>query len=373
VKFTDAGVVETTLTARRLPSTEGAAPEWELQFTVRDTGPGIATDQQQRLFTPFTQGENASTRKHGGSGLGLAISRNLVQLMGGKIGLQSELGHGSAFTFTVRAPEMRAEAPAALVRLDRLRVVMEIGADGLGRELRRLAEAAGAAVTQAPLVGLAAADWDVALVDLDLTSATKLATLTQPRDGYPRDKLIGLVPLSLAPSLRPSLHVHFRQLVNKPVHHQTLLALMATPLAAAAPAVILPAPTHFKLTVLLVEDNAVNQRLMQLVLTKLGCQWDLASNGRLALEALARRDFDVVLMDLHMPEMDGPTAIAEIRRGGAGERMRGVWIIALTADAREDQRVRVLAGGANDYLTKPLKPNELADAFRRLLAAGARP
>jgi CheY-like chemotaxis protein len=137
--------------------------------------------------------------------------------------------------------------------------------------------------------------------------------------------------------------------------------------------VILPAPTHFKLTVLLVEDNAVNQRLMQLVLTKLGCQWDLASNGRLALEALARRDFDVVLMDLHMPEMDGPTAIAEIRRGGAGERMRGVWIIALTADAREDQRVRVLAGGANDYLTKPLKPNELADAFRRLLAAGARP
>jgi CheY-like chemotaxis protein len=220
---------------------------------------------------------------------------------------------------------------------------------------------------------LAAADWDVALVDLDLTSATKLATLPQPRDGYPRDKIIGLVPLSLAPSLRPSLHVHFRQLVNKPVHHQTLLALMATPLAAAAPAVILPAPTHFKLTVLLVEDNAVNQRLMQLVLTKLGCQWDLASNGRLALEALARRDFDVVLMDLHMPEMDGPTAIAEIRRGGAGERMRGVWIIALTADAREDQRVRVLAGGANDYLTKPLKPNELADAFRRLLAAGARP
>jgi len=373
VKFTDAGVVETTLTARRLPSTEGAAPEWELQFTVRDTGPGIAPDQQQRLFMPFTQGENASTRKHGGSGLGLAISRNLVQLMGGKIGLQSELGHGSAFTFTVRAPEMRDEAPAALVRLDRLRVVMEIGAVGLGRELRRLTEAAGAAVTQAPLAGLAAADWDVALVDLDLTSATKLATLPQPRDGYPRDKLIGLVPLSLAPSLRPSLHVHFRQLVNKPVHHQTLLALMATPLAAAAPAVILPAPTHFKLTVLLVEDNAVNQRLMQLVLTKLGCQWDLASNGRLALEALARRDFDVVLMDLHMPEMDGPTAIAEIRRGGAGERMRGVWIIALTADAREDQRVRVLAGGANDYLTKPLKPNELADAFRRLLAAGARP
>ena len=369
VKFTDAGVVETTLTARRLAAAGDAAGEWELQFAVRDTGPGIAPDQQQQLFMPFTQGENASTRKHGGSGLGLAISRNLVQLMGGKIGVESAPGRGSTFTFTVRAPGMRPEPAAAPVRLDGQRVVVETGADGLGRELQRLGEAAGAKVTLASPAGLAAADWDVALADLDLPAAEKLAALSQPRAGYPRDKTIGLVPLSLAPSLRPALHVHFRQLVNKPVHHQALLAVMAAPVAVAAPAVLLPVPTHFKLTVLLVEDNAVNQRLMQLVLTKLGCQWDLAGNGRLALEALARKDYDVVLMDLHMPEMDGPTAIAEIRRGGAGERMRGVWIIALTADARADQRERVLAGGANDYLTKPLRPNELSEAFHRLLAA----
>jgi CheY-like chemotaxis protein len=124
----------------------------------------------------------------------------------------------------------------------------------------------------------------------------------------------------------------------------------------------------FRLQVLLVEDNPVNQRLMQRVLGKLGCHWTMAVNGRSAVGELARRDYDVVLMDLHMPVMDGPTAIEHIRRGGSGEKMRDVWIIALTADDREEQRERVLAAGANDYLTKPLQPAELAEAFRRLLA-----
>jgi CheY-like chemotaxis protein len=125
----------------------------------------------------------------------------------------------------------------------------------------------------------------------------------------------------------------------------------------------------FALQVLLVEDNPVNQRLMQRVLGKLGCHWTMADNGRIAVEELARRDYDVVLMDLHIPVMDGPMAIEHIRRGESGEKMREVWIIALTADAREEQRLRVLAAGANDYLTKPLKPAELAEAFHRLLAA----
>ncbi len=364
VKFTDEGEIETTLSARRLDPKGSAAPEWELKFVVRDTGPGISAEQQERLFKPFTQVESASTRKHGGSGLGLAICRNLVQLMGGHIVLESAPGRGSTFTFTVQAPGFAGESAPAVPRLHGLRLRFDIAAGSARQELVRLVEAAGARV----LAGDApASDCDLALVDLNLAGAKALAEQAQPRAEFPREKTIGLVPLALPPALRPALHVHFQQLVHKPVHHQTLLALLAEPIAApSAPCVAAPMPDRFELSVLLVEDNVVNQRLMQLVLTKLGCKWELAGNGLEALAALQKSDFDVVLMDLHMPEMDGPTAIAEIRRGRAGERMRGVWIIALTADARDDQRTRVLAGGANDYLTKPLKKNELAQALLRL-------
>jgi len=363
VKFTDEGEIETTLSARRLDPKGSGAPEWELKFVVRDTGAGISVEQQARLFKPFTQVESASTRKHGGSGLGLAICRNLVQLMGGQITLESAPGRGSTFTFTVHAPGFAGEAAPVVSRLDGLRLRFDIAAGSPRQELVRLVEAAGARVLPAPTTE----GWDLTLVDLDLAGAKALAEQAQPRAGYPPEQTLGLVPLALPPSLRPALHVHFHQLVHKPVHHQALLALLAAPVRTpAAPCVAAPVPDQFDHTVLLVEDNVVNQRLMQLVLTKLGCKWELAANGLEAIAALQRRDFDVVLMDLHMPEMDGPTAITEIRRGRAGGRMQQVWIIALTADARDDQRTRVLAGGANDYLTKPLKKNELAEAFLRL-------
>jgi PAS domain S-box-containing protein len=375
VKFTDTGRIEVTLSARRLAASGETVPEWELQFTVRDTGPGIAADQQKLLFKPFTQGDNATTRRHGGTGLGLAISRNLVQLMGGHISLESTPGQGAAFIFTVQAPAVPDGAALSPACVAGLRLGVAAADSGLRRELVRLGEAWGATVIATTMAELPAQAWEVALVDLNLVTAGQLAVQLKPRVGFPREKVIGLVPLALPPAIRTALQVHFRQLINKPVHHQELRAMLVAQAAAAAteparparPA--RPATGHFDLQVLLVEDNPVNQRLMQRVLTKLGCEWELAANGQLAIEALARRNFDTVLMDLHMPEMDGPTAIAHIRQGGAGEKMSAVWIIALTADARADQRERVLAGGANDYLTKPLKPAELVEAFQRLLAA----
>jgi CheY-like chemotaxis protein len=224
-------------------------------------------------------------------------------------------------------------------------------------------------VTETAPEDLPAHVWDVALVNLDLASAQEFAAGDGERPGFPREKLIGLVPLVLPAAVRTALHRHFRLLVNKPVHHQALQALLGGPAAPSRPAASVFARAGFGLQVLLVEDNPVNQRLMQRVLGRLDCQWTMADNGRIALDELARRDYDVVLMDLHMPVMDGLTAIQHIRRGEAGEKMRNIWIIALTADAREDQRARVLEAGANDYLTKPLKPVELTDAFQRLLAA----
>jgi CheY-like chemotaxis protein len=173
------------------------------------------------------------------------------------------------------------------------------------------------------------------------------------------------VPISLASEHRTVLRAHFRLLINKPVHHDALYALLRG-LRTAPPLPSRP-PIHFDLHVLLVEDNPVNQRLMQKVLGNLGCRWTIAENGRRAVEALAAAttEFNLVLMDLHMPELDGLGAIREIREGKAGLRAQTVWIAALTADARDDQRQRAFEAGANDYLTKPLRLPELEASMRR--------
>jgi CheY-like chemotaxis protein len=164
--------------------------------------------------------------------------------------------------------------------------------------------------------------------------------------------------------LRSKLRTHFRLLVNKPVHHDSFFARLAG--SAGNP----PAPrrlTHFGFRVLVVEDNPVNQRLVQRVLTNLGCMPTAVDNGRQALNVLAQRaeEFDVVLLDLHMPEMDGIETLREIRAGKAGPHAQNMWGIALTADARDEQRERAMAAGVNDYLTKPLKPVELEAALRK--------
>ncbi len=177
------------------------------------------------------------------------------------------------------------------------------------------------------------------------------------------------MPLTLATDVRAALRVHFHLLLNKPVHRSALLAWLtgvrpAAPLAA-------PPPAHFGLNVLVVEDNAVNRRLMQRILTHLGCRWTVAENGRAALDLLQHgaADCDLMLLDLHMPDMDGLTALQKIRAGEAGLRAQTLWIAALTADVRQEQKARVFAAGANDFLTKPLQLPELEAAFRRYRAA----
>lgn len=371
VKFTDAGEIEVSLSAKHAPGAEGRPDaDWELEFTVRDTGLGIAAEQQGKLFKPFSQLENSTTRRYGGTGLGLAISRNLVQLMGGQISLASEPGAGSTFTFTVLAPEVKSDVvkpPPPSIAGVRLAIAGE--SSPLRRELVRLGTRWGALVTEATVDQLPGLSWDVALMDVDLVMAAELSQQSQPRPGLPPDKIIGLVPLVLTAATRTALRPHFRLLVNKPVHHDSLRALLAGPATTrGTSAAVFGKANVFDLRVLLVEDNPVNQRLMQRVLGNLGCRWTLADNGRLGVEELARSDYDVVLMDLHMPEMDGLEAITHIREGKSGERMRQVWIAALTADARADQRERVLAAGANDYLTKPIKQPELSKMLDRFLA-----
>jgi PAS domain S-box-containing protein len=375
VKFTERGTVEVTVSVatedRRAVREVGQAPAERgsvaLVFSVRDTGIGIAGDQFEKLFRPFSQLDGTSTRKFGGAGLGLAICRNLVNLMGGEISFTSEPGRGSVFSFVVKGAVVEATKPPTDLTGLRLAIVARPG--GLRSQWVRLAARWGAVVVEAETAAHVAPEtWDLALVDIDEKLCGELMVPGAALPGLAPERTFGVVPLSLSTERRNGLRAHFRLLVNKPVHHEPLRVLLGGVTSVSAPP--MRPPTHFKLRVLLVEDNPVNQRLMQKVLTNLGCEWTVAANGRLAVDELTRAkgDYDVVLMDLHMPELDGLAAIAEIREGKAGLRAKTVWIAALTADARDDQRARAAAAGANDYLTKPLKLAELEAALRRYRA-----
>lgn len=373
VKFTSTGEVEVRA---RLASFEPPGPGEELagtgvlEFSVRDTGIGIAAEHHGKIFRPFSQVDDSTTRRYGGTGLGLAICKNIVELMQGRISFSSEPGRGSTFVFTVRVPVHLPPTPASRPLAGQNLAVVADHA-GLRAELRRLGSRLGAEVFERDLATLSAApDWNLALIDVSGAQALELAARRTPRPGLPPEKIVALVPMVLPKELRSALRTHFRLVLNKPPHHDMVVSLLSGTISASTP----PFGTtntgeSFGLRVLIVEDNPVNQRLIQKVVTNLGCRWSTVENGRAAVEEVARNVPDLILMDLHMPEQDGLETTAKIRSGVAGAAARNVWIIALTADARDEQRTRVLAAGANDYLTKPVRLPELIASFRRYLTS----
>lgn len=377
VKFTHHGEVEVRARALAIETPPGSeAPLCTLEFSVRDTGIGIAAEHHQKIFRPFSQADDSTTRRYGGTGLGLAICKNIVELMDGGIVFTSDPGRGSTFTFTIRVPvhSETADTPR-LTPLQGRQLAVAVSNEGLRAELCRLGQRLGAGVTATVPDELGRqSGWDLAIVDVTGPLALELAAVRAPRAGLPAEKLIALVPMMLPAELRTALRTHFRLILNKPLHHDMLASVLTSPSSAATSAVREPAaaesiPERFDLRVMIVEDNAVNQRLIQNIAAFLGCTWTVAANGRIAVEELERAKPDVVLMDLHMPELDGLTATMQIRAGEAGAAVRDVWIIALTADARSEQRERTLAAGANDYLTKPVRAAELKSAFQRYLTA----
>jgi CheY-like chemotaxis protein len=209
--------------------------------------------------------------------------------------------------------------------------------------------------------------WDVALMDVNFALAVELAARPQPLANLPPDRVFGLVPLSLPSAQRIALRTHFRLLINKPVHQEALRGLLGSLVDVPVPAEPLHEPVN--LHVLLIDDDPVNQLLMQKQLSSLGCRWVGADNSRTALEELARTPYDLVLMDLHMPDVDGMTAIKQIRAGQAGRARKDVWIAALTADARIGLKEETLAIGANDFLVKPVGLPELRIALEKLAMA----
>jgi signal transduction histidine kinase/ligand-binding sensor domain-containing protein/CheY-like chemotaxis protein len=373
VKFTDRGQV--TLRVTPLGSTDGALA---LRLEVADTGVGIEPANQAKIFEEFTQEDASTTRRFGGTGLGLSIARQLVELMGGRLGVVSAPGAGSTFSFelSVRLAETSAQLPP-LPSLDALRTLVVDGNDvARGIIVKALREwgarPIGVASVAQAIEELRATAYDAVIVDDSLADdgAALLRAGLAERAGRPRSiRLASFVSLA-RPKIADGLH--FDAELSKPLRllqlYRTLSSraedagelAMAANLAAANS----NAP-RLRGRVLVVEDQALNREVAEGMLTALGLQVATAADGREALDMLAAGTVDIVLMDCQMPVMDGFSATAELRRReGAGRRTP---VIALTADATSEGREACLAAGMDDYLAKPFTRVALHTVLARWL------
>ena len=369
VKFTDRGEVVLTVTA------EGD----QLEFAVRDTGIGLDENGKSRLFQSFSQADSSTTRKYGGTGLGLAISKRLAELMGGTMWVESAgPGHGSTFHFTIRS--QRAHLPQGK-RRDFIgaqpalqgKHILVVDDNATNRKILALQAVKwgmGVEDTEAPeqaLQILKRGSFDLAILDMHMPGmdgATLAARIREAGQTLPLVLFSSLGHKEVSDSL-------FAARLAKPLRQSqlfdtlvTLLVNDAAPRQVAARAksrIDAEMASRHALRILLAEDNAVNQKLALRLLQQMGYRADLASNGIEAIECVARQTYDVVLMDVQMPEMDGIEASRRITtRWPAGRRPR---IVAMTANAMQGDREMCLAAGMDDYLSKPIRLDELVEAL----------
>jgi adenylate cyclase len=370
VKFTDQGEVVLSVT------TKGE----QLEFAVRDTGIGLDEKAQTRLFQSFSQADSSTTRKYGGTGLGLAISKKLAELMGGTMWVESAgPGHGSTFHFTIRC--QRAELPKGTRRdfigaqpaLQGKRILV-VDDNATNRRILALQTAKwGMAVhdAEAPeqaLEILMRDSFDLAILDMHMPGMDGATLAVRIREA---GQSLPLVLFSSAASSKEVSDGLFAARLAKPLRQSqlfdTLVALLAYQgarrhvAAPAQPRIDAQIASRHALRILLAEDNVVNQKLALRLLQQMGYRADLASNGLEAIECVARQTYDVVLMDVQMPEMDGFEASRHItKRWPAGQRPR---IIAMTANAMQGDRELCLAAGMDDYVSKPIRVDELVAAL----------
>jgi len=360
VKFTPAGEIFVRV------SSEPAGEAWLTRFEVKDSGIGIPADQLPRLFRSFTQAHSSTSRRYGGTGLGLAISKRLSEMMGGTTSVESEVGVGSTFAFTILAPAAPA-VPLAQPALERLpTLIVDDNATNrriLTAQLERLGLDPTAA--ESPVEALEAArrqHFALALVDDQLPDMNGFV-LAQRLRALPAGRELRIIVMSSAAELPPPAQLESLKLsavVTKPVKQSRLRDLIASAMGQQPRFPVVPArlaSTRPPLKILVVDDNWVNQKIARRMLERLGYRADLAGNGMEALQCLERQPYDVVLMDVQMPEMDGFEATREIlARWPVGERPR---IVALTAHALAGDNERCLAAGMDDYLSKPIDMHRL--------------
>ncbi len=374
IKFTEKGEIEVGVAVRT-----AGADRYSLQISVRDTGIGIAAGKIERLFEAFTQADASTTRKYGGTGLGLAICKWLAEMMGGTVWAESEIGTGSTFYFTLEVGAASASAPPEPLRdftmLHGKRVLVvddnETNRRILQDQLRRWhmeVETLASPIAALDRVGRAP-EFDLLLLDMHMPEMDGL-TLAQTLARRP-----GAPPMALLSSVGHG-HGHglddspFLAIMTKPVktHQlQQMLCQLLSPAGSSSPVLTQqPVPqgdilgTLYPLRILVAEDNAINQKVAVRLLSNMGYRADVAANGLEVLHLVAQQPYDVVLMDIQMPEMDGIEATRRLR-AKYGEATP--YIIALTANAMEEDRNHTLQAGMHAYLTKPVRREELADAL----------
>jgi PAS domain S-box-containing protein len=380
VKFTEAGEIIVVVTSETLD--DGRC---RVHVAVRDTGIGIPLERQDRLFKSFSQVDASTTRLFGGTGLGLAISKRLVEMMGGTIRLESAVGSGTTFHFTVTA----ARAPALTMGLHgiqppltgrRLLIVDDNATNRriLAQQARTWGMDAQAVASGREALALIRRDedFDLAILDMQMPEMDGVALAVAIR-AYRDPSRLPLVMLTSMGRREMGERVEaaaFARFLNKPVKQSQLYETLLDVLAVSPPPErALPRAAALDpelgacqpLRILLAEDNVVNQKVARRLLERMGYRADVAGNGAEAVEAVARQSYDLVLMDVHMPEMDGLEATRRIC-DRLPQHARPT-IVAMTAEAMHGDRERCLAAGMDDYISKPVKVAELIAALVRVV------
>ncbi len=378
----------------------------ELKFSVRDTGIGIPETKLDLLFQKFSQVDASTTRQFGGTGLGLAISKQLAELMGGSIGVKSQLGLGSEFWFTIQlkiSNEIRKVEMQPLSSLKDVRILV-VDDNATSREILKLRlsswgmRPAEAETGEAALSALAAAvkansPFKIAILDYQMPNmdGAQLGQIIKNDSQLAETRLILLSSLGERGDARRFEKIGFTGYLSKPLRYQDLLSVLSITLTpseqpqpgpekqtgnpSGSPSIltrhsareIKQIALHSDKRLLLAEDNITNQQVALGILKKLGYKADAVANGAEAIKALENIHYDLILMDVQMPEMDGLEAAQHIRSNKTRGRNHQIPIIAMTAHALQGDRERCLAAGMDDYVTKPVEPMALAAALERWL------
>lgn len=376
LKFTHKGEVSVEVAFNGLSDNK-----LQLRFYVRDTGIGMTEQEQSKVFEAFSQADGSTTRQYGGTGLGLAISRQLVDLMGGKLAVTSEKGKGSTFWFDLSFPVnqqtdvLEVNRPClsgghvlvvdghSLVRrylsqtLTRFNVKHDVAASGVEalqklRQAASLGDAYQCAFIDVAMQGISGGDLARLIVNDPAITNTRIFMMVN-RSGSLSDR---------------NEQLNIAGFFSKPVQRKDIISALSENDPEADKPVVSSGQHHQTVNfgskrVLVVEDNRANQQVVLAMLERLGCRATIANNGRESLEFIAREPFDLVLMDCHMPEMDGYEATAQIRKlEGDGPQLT---IVAMTANVQKGEAEKCLAVGMDDYLAKPLKLNNLSATLSR--------
>ena len=385
VKFTKQGEVVVSASSEVLPD-----GRHEVHFAVKDTGIGIPKDRLDRLFLSFSQVDASTTRQYGGSGLGLAISKRLTELMGGKMWVESEPGKGSIFHFTIQAEnvnEMFKTDPSTTSDILHDRHLLIVDDNVTNRTiLTRQAElwqmiphcyASGAEVISALKNGL---KFDVAILDMQMPHIDGAMLAQIIRKKYSKTELPLVMLTSLGQALPEGDRALFNAYLTKPVKPTILLKTLAGLFRSKQTAVFKSSkktlfdPTmgqRCPLRILLAEDNTINQKVALRMLERLGYRADVAGNGFEVIEAVVQRPYDVILMDVQMPEMDGLKATVHIREQLLS--LKQPYIIAMTANALAGDREKYLSHGMDDYVSKPVRVHELVEALEQSHSYSVKP